>query len=62
MDLQGTFACGRFNLSDPAFVTTLPSGGVMGPADIGAAAINHFFFITHRECNEFCEFWWARPK
>jgi hypothetical protein len=49
-------------LSDPAFVTTVPVGGVMGPTDIGSCAINKFFFSTHQECNEYCSKEWSRPK
>lgn len=58
MDLQGNVKNEKdktnYILSDPAFQSSLPAGGVFGPCDMGAHAINAFFNHTHPRCNEFC--------
>ena len=34
----------------------------MGPTDIGATALNEFFFETHAKCNKYCCKEWLRPE
>jgi hypothetical protein len=53
-DLQGVFKGGTFTLSDPAIISSMPIGGLLGPTDTGAGGMNAFFFKSHKYNNEYC--------
>lgn len=45
LDLQGVYYSGldKYVLTDPAFISSSPSGGLCGPTDLGNHAIFNFF-------------------